>query len=109
MRCGSSPDLALTVDESAVGVIPKRTDPDDQIQAEAAPLLQQFYELAGVDSSPTLIEEDLPLFRQLRQDGYTPADIEYAIKWTARNIPAVKRFSLVKLSIVEAFADKWSV
>ena len=82
---------------------------EEDFEGEAMPLLRQFYELAGIDERAEAVAEDLPLFRQLRQDGYSPVDIEYAIRWTVRNIPAVKRFSLVKLSIVEAFEDKWSV
>ena len=84
-------------------------DQDAELLAEADVLLKHFYELAGLNHSLGKVQEDLPLYRQLRQDGYTSADIEYAVKWTVRNIPNVKRFSLVKLSIKEAFEDKWSV
>lgn len=45
-------------------------------------------------------------FNELCKDGYSDVDIEYAVKWTVRNIPQVKRFSMVKLSIAEAFEGK---
>lgn len=96
-------------DEKKAAAVDRPQDSDDEIHAEALPLLQQFYELAGVDETAETIAADVPLYSQLRQDGYSTVDIEYAIKWTVRNIPAVKRFSLVKLSVVEAFEDKWSV
>jgi CRP-like cAMP-binding protein len=72
-------------------------------------LLEAFYQLASLAADEAQQEKDRKLYDQLRQGGYTPIDIEYAIKWTVRHIPAVKRFNLVKLSIEEAFEDKWSM
>lgn len=46
---------------------------------------------------------------QLYEQGYSDADIEYAVKWTVRNIPAVRRFSMIKVTIKEALEDKWSI
>jgi len=53
-------------------------------------LLQQCYAFTGIDESEELLAEDVSLFRQLRQDGYSTVDIEYAVKWTVWNIPSVK-------------------
>ena len=71
-------------------------------------LVRTFYELVGEEPDAALLESDRQACEGLRAGGYTEADIEYAVKWTARNIPGAKRFSLVRLSIREAFEDKWS-
>ncbi len=69
-------------------------------------LIRQFYALAKSEVNPARLSEGARIFNDLRKDGYSEADIEYAIKWTVRNIPQVKRFSMVKLSIAEAFDNK---
>lgn len=46
---------------------------------------------------------------QLYELGYSDADIEYAVKWTVRNIPTTRRFSMIKITIKEALEDKWSI
>ena len=83
--------------------------PEESEEDQAEKQLRMFYELAHLEVDDAQREEDKKSFIQLRKDGYTLADIEYAIKWTVRNIPSVKRFNLVKLSINEAFEDKWSM
>lgn len=85
---------------------------EEEPSAEALPpggnLASTFYELVGVDPSDDWGEADRQACEALRSGGYTEADIEYAVKWTARNIPGAKRFNMVRLSIREAFEDKWS-
>ncbi len=78
-------------------------------EGEYERLLNTFYELASLEPAAEQLGEDLAICQQLHKDGYKPVDIEYAIKWTVRNIPGIKRFNLVKLSIAEAFEDKWSI
>ena len=94
-----------------------RQAPKQQAEAEICPeseaateaqLLSDFYMLASLDPPEELRQADQETVAELRRAGYSSADIEYAYKWAVRNLPAVKRFSLVKLSIDEAFADRWS-
>ena len=72
-------------------------------------LIKLFYELVGETPPDGHLEKDRIPCAALRQEGYTAADIEFAVKWTARNIPSAKRFDMVKLSIGEAFENRWSV
>lgn len=88
----------------AAGVAPA-TPVDTERQATG--LLEQFYALAEIEADTAQRAEDRGLMAQLQRDGYSGADIEYAIKWTVRNIPGAKRFNLVRLSIREAFEDRW--
>jgi CRP-like cAMP-binding protein len=68
-----------------------------------------FYEL--VDRLPE--EDDLgkgaSIVAELHGQGFSDADIEYAVRWTARHIPGAQRFDMVQLSIQEALEDKWSI
>jgi hypothetical protein len=54
-------------------------------------------------------EEGQKVVAELYEKGYSDADIEYAVKWTARHIPTARRFSILKVSIQEALEDKWSI
>ena len=54
-------------------------------------------------------EEGQKVVAELYEKGYSDADIEYAVKWTARHIPTAQRFSILKVSIQEALEDKWSI
>ncbi|MEW6754272.1 MAG: cyclic nucleotide-binding domain-containing protein [Candidatus Latescibacterota bacterium] len=80
--------------------------PDEDARADR--LVTEFYGLVQVEVSPDQRLADRQSVLQLRRDGYTHADLEYAVKWAARNIPAIKRFGLVRLSIREAFQERWS-
>ena len=55
------------------------------------------------------LEQDLDQYTDLKNDGYTDADIEFAVKWAARNITSAKRFIMVKLSVDEAFEERWNL
>jgi CRP-like cAMP-binding protein len=83
------------------------TDAPDE-DAEADRLVAQFYPLVDIEPTPEQRLADRDVVLQLRRDGYTHADIEYAAKWAVRNIPSIRRFGLVRLSIREAFQDRWT-
>ncbi|MBT4502373.1 MAG: cyclic nucleotide-binding domain-containing protein [Gemmatimonadetes bacterium] len=85
----------------------KRSEEDEETRLEES--LQLFYELAKVEGDEAQKTADRESYLDLRKNGYTDADIEYAIKWAVRNIPSIKRFSLVRLSIDEAFENKWDL
>ena len=72
-------------------------------------MLKTFYQLANLDDDAAALEADKKSYLDLRKSGYTTADIKYAIKWSVHNLPNIKKFNLVKLSIGEAFEDKWSM
>lgn len=78
-------------------------------ETEAEDIVSTFYRLIEQPLDPQQLAEDRVLYQGLRRDGYTAADILYTVKWTVRHIPAARRFSMVKLSIKEAFEDKWSM
>ena len=82
-------------------------DPVPVDEKEIARLVLDFYALADLEVDPEQLKLDKVLAEQLCRDGYTSSDIDYAIRWTIRNIPATKRFNMVKLSIREAFEHKW--
>ncbi len=88
---------------SAEEVVP----PEDE-DTRGEKQLRTFYELAHLEVKDDQLFGDKELYMQLRKDGYGNADIGFDIKWAVRNIPGIKRFSLVKLSINEALEDKWS-
>lgn len=97
----ATPSTVLEQEESA----PENyAVPSDDSAAET--IVRQFYSLTQSEFNSTQLPQDVQIFNELRKDGYSDVDIEYAVKWTARNIPQVKRFSMVKLSIAEAFEDK---
>ena len=87
--------------------VEKEEEEDEETRLENS--LQLFYELAKVEGDEEQKTADRESYLDLRKTGYTDADIEYAIKWAVRNIPSIKRFSLVKLSIDEAFENKWDL
>ena len=87
---------------------PQPVDPDKEDQ-DAEAMLRTFYQLANLEEDGAALETDKRSYLELRKSGYTTADIEYAIKWSVRNLPNIKKFNLVKLSISEAFEDKWSM
>jgi len=80
---------------------------DEERQAEKR--LRCFYERAHLEVDDGVLFEDKGLYLQLRKDGYSDADIEFAIQWAVRHIPAIQSFNLVKLSISEALEDRWSM
>jgi hypothetical protein len=72
-----------------------------------ADVLAGFYRLVDQEPDPEQRREDGRLYQALIQAGYSAEDIRYAIQWTASHIPAARRFNMVKLSIGEAFEEKW--
>jgi len=90
----------------------KNADSDEQTtvvdEAEATRLVIDFYTLADLNLDPQQLKKDKAVVLELCKEGYTSADLDYAIRWTVRNIPTAKRFNMVKLSIQEAFEHKWS-
>jgi CRP-like cAMP-binding protein len=82
---------------------------NEQEGRDAEAMLKTFYQIANLEADVATLESDRNAYFDLRKDGYTAADIEYAIKWSVRNIPNIRKFNLVKLSISEAFEDKWSM
>lgn len=89
--------------------IPVEMEPEEDEETRLEKSLQLFYELANVEGDEEQKAADRESYLDLRKTGYTDADIEYAIKWAVRNIPSIKRFSLVRLSIDEAFENKWDL
>jgi hypothetical protein len=87
---------------------PPQESREQQEAAEAERIVLSFYRLVGQEPSPQQLGKDRALYRELRDAGHSAEDVVYAIKWTTRNIPAAKRFNMVKLSIKEAFEDRWS-
>ena len=88
---------------------PQPVEADQEEDQDAEAMLKTFYQLANLEDAEATLEADKKSYLDLRKSGYTTADIEYAIKWSVRNLPNIKKFSLVKLSIGEAFEDKWSM
>ena len=84
-------------------------DESEQEEQDAEAMLKTFYQLADLEEEDAALDADKKSYVELRKSGYTTADIEYAIKWSVRNLPNIKKFNLVKLSIGEAFEDKWSM
>jgi hypothetical protein len=84
-------------------------DAPPQSAEQQTALIALFYELVGELPPEDHLDQDLDQFAAMQQDGYTAADVEFAIKWTARHIPAAKRFSMVRLSVEEAFEDRWNI
>jgi len=70
-------------------------------------LVRGFYEQLDLDIEEAELSEDCSIAMAMHGDGYSYADLEYAVRWTARNIPSARRFNMVRLSIEEAFKDQW--
>jgi CRP/FNR family transcriptional regulator, cyclic AMP receptor protein len=68
-----------------------------------------FFELQQRLPDKQDLEEGRKVVAELYEKGYSDIDIEYAVKWTARNIPTARRFSMIQVSIQEALEDKWSI
>jgi hypothetical protein len=109
---GASPQRGEAVEEGEVQgpqPTPVEKGPEEDEETRIEKNLQLFYELVKVEGDEGQKTADRESYLGLRKNGYTDADIEYAIKWAARNIPSIKRFNLVKLSIDEAFENKWDL
>ncbi len=76
---------------------------------EANEVVGLFYKLAGQQPSAAQLAEDRQTYALLLRNGRTREDIVYAVKWTTRYRPRAKRFSIVRLSIKDAFESRWSV
>ena len=83
------------------------TESDDK--EEANQVVALFYKMARQQPSAVQLADDQQTYALLKHSGRSRQDIVYAIKWTARYRPQAKRFSIVKLSIKEAFESRWSV
>ena len=79
----------------------------DLDDGEASRFVIDFYSLADLELDPGQLERDKSIVREMWRQGYSAADLDYAIRWTLKNIPGAKRFNMVKLSIDEAFEHKW--
>lgn len=97
-----------TGDETSVDVDSEDAAVPVPSAEQHAALIALFYELIS-ETPPDDLDQDLDQFTALQNDGYTCADVEFAIKWTARHIPSAKRFSMVRLSIEEAFEERWNL
>lgn len=76
---------------------------------EASQVVEFFYKLIGQQPSAAQLAEDRQSYALLRRNGRSHEDIVYAVKWTTRYRPRAKRFSIVRLSIKDAFESRWSV
>lgn len=76
---------------------------------EANEVAGLFYKLLGQQPSAAQLAEDRQTYFLLRRNGRSREDIVYAVKWTTRYRPRAKRFSIVRLSIKDAFESRWSV
>jgi hypothetical protein len=72
-------------------------------------LVSDFYEQLYLSINQAVLSEDCQTAEAMHGDGYSYADLEYAVRWTARNIPSARRFNMVRLSIEEAFKDQWNI
>ena len=68
-----------------------------------------LFELAKRLPSEDEVAEGRRIVEALLKEGYSPADIEYAVTWTTRHVKSARKFSLVQLSIQEALEDKWTI
>ncbi|MFT5086908.1 MAG: CRP-like cAMP-binding protein [Planctomycetota bacterium] len=72
-------------------------------------LVSDFYEQLDLSINQAGLSEDCQIAEAMHGDGYSYADLEYAVRWTARNIPSARHFNMVRLSIEEAFKDQWNI
>lgn len=98
----AAPVTARSLETFAVG-----TEFDEKEEANEVAGL--FYKLIGQQPSAAQLVEDRQTYALLRRNGRSHEDIVYAVKWTTRYRPRAKRFSIVRLSIKEAFESRWSV
>lgn len=78
-------------------------------QERCMALVRSFYAELNIEVDSSQLDEECAIAAQIHADGHTYADIEYLIRWTARNIPSARRFNMVRLSIEEAFKDQWDL
>ena len=69
-------------------------------------IIRSFYSLIGQEPDPGQVEKDKFLYAAMQEEGYTPEDIVYAIKWTVDHAPDAVKFNKVILSIAAAIAEK---
>ena len=83
-------------------------DGSEESRAGAAPvheLIHTFYELLDQTVDSGQLVRDGEELADLRE-RYSEAEIEYAVKWTAEEIPAAKLFKMVRLSIEDALVER---
>lgn len=68
-----------------------------------------FFELQRRLPAADDMAEGRKVVAELLDEGYSHADIEYAVKWTIRHVPTAKRFGMVRVSMTEALEDRWSI
>lgn len=76
---------------------------------EANQVVELFYKLVDQQPSAGQLAEDRQTYSLMKRNGRSREDIVYAVKWTTRYRPRAKRFSIVRLSIKDAFESRWSV
>lgn len=100
------PVLESPADEAEGGTegaeLPDQSAPDTDA-------VRLFFELAKRLPNEEDMAEGRRVVAALTKEGYSAADIEYAVTWTVRNIPSARKFGMVQLSIQEALEDKWSI
>jgi len=105
----SDVDEASTSPDDDDGVPEPPVDVSGQSSDQESAIVNLFYELIHETPQEDHLEQDLDQYTDLKNDGYTDADIEFAVKWAARNITSAKRFIMVKLSVEEAFEERWNL
>ncbi len=98
----AAPAAARSSEAFAVG-----TESDDK--EEASQVVGHFYQVVDQQPSAAQLAEDRQTYFLLKRSGRSREDIVYAVKWTTHHRPRAKRFSIVRLSIKEAFESRWSV
>lgn len=89
------------------GILAPESEGDEK--AAASQVVGLFYKLTDQQPTAAQLAEDQQTYAILRRSGRSHEDIVYAVKWTTRYRPRAKRFSIVRLSIKDAFESRWSV
>lgn len=103
------PDAADAAGAAAPANAPEAEDGGAEPGRSGEDAVRLFFELAKRLPSEEEMAEGLSVVESLRRDGFSAADIEYAVNWTVKHIPSARKFSLVQLSIQEALEDKWTI
>jgi len=80
---------------------------DDKEGANQA--VELSYKLIGQQPSAVQLAEERQSYDLLRRNGHAHQDIISGVKWVVRYRPRAKRFSIIRLSIKDAFESRWSV
>jgi CRP-like cAMP-binding protein len=75
-----------------------------EVMPDEAAVIQEFYRAIGITKPvPQILKRDHLIYRKMVEDGISPAQIQQASVWTARNIRGVKSFVMVKYCVAQAF------